>query len=346
LGDGLEKKLAILGIIAVIILILLLGILIIDWNSIFKTEDNELSVGLEVSENPFLWKIEGENPSYLFGSMHLSDERLLTLPDIVLDAIEESDAVYTEIELDQQSAIKSDELSRLPTSQTIYDLLPDDVEERVDSYLKTKGLTLSLFSSYKIWVVSSNLVLLDEIEYLYLNPSLDQYIWNLAVSYDKTTGGIETIEEQVGFFDIFTIDEQIEMLNDTLDDLEEYASKGETATDTMKDLYIEGDLDALQDFMFSSSEENVELYKKFEEILLVNRNENMTDRIDQLINENTETQYFFTIGAGHFYGDYGLITLLENKGYTVTRVQFADCETCDSGESKINDKCYEPYVTS
>jgi uncharacterized protein YbaP (TraB family) len=82
---------------------------------------------------------------------------------------------------------------------------------------------------------------------------------------------------------------------------------------------------------------------KFIDNLLTNRNYNITQRISQLITNNPDTQYFFTIGAGHYYGEDGLITLLENEGFTITRVEFSVCESCDSGEVRIEERCYVPY---
>ena len=297
---------------------------------------------MEVTTNPFLWEIEGDNPSYLFGSIHLGDERLLTLPDIVIEAIDEVDVVYTETKLDLETQTDTVYLCMLSGGQTLNDLLPQDVIDRLDSYLSNKDLSSSSFSLFKIWFVAATIALLDEATN---NPSLDQYIWDLAISKGKSTGGIETAEEQINVFDSFSIEEQTEMLNDTLDELEEYATTGVSPTEAMKDAYIGGNLETLQDLMFSDTEETTPLYVKFRTLMLTDRNYNMTQRIDQILTDNPDTQYFFTIGAGHYCGDDGIIKLLENKGYTITLIPFDERESCDPGETMINQRCYEPYVT-
>jgi uncharacterized protein YbaP (TraB family) len=46
---------------------------------------------------PFLWRIEGAAPSYLFGTMHLPDERAAHFPPSVAQALESSQAVVLEI---------------------------------------------------------------------------------------------------------------------------------------------------------------------------------------------------------------------------------------------------------
>lgn len=340
---GLKKQIVIIGVtIVIVVVFVLLAFSLIEWNS--TKEEGEESYTMDVTINPFLWRIEGDKPSYLFGSMHLADERILTLPDVVIEAIDEVDVVYTEVKLDAELQAISAELSMLPTGQTLDDLLPQDVINRLDSYLSTKGLTSSVFAQYKIWVTAASLALLDEIENLLKNLPLDQYIWNSAISKGKNIGELETVEEQINIFDSFSLEEQIDMLNDTLDELEEYASRGESIIDVMIDAYIEGDLEVLQDFMLSDFDESNPIDIKFKTLLLTNRNYNMTQRISQLISDNPDTQYLFTLGAGHYYGEDGLITLLENEGFTITRVQFNECNYCDPGEQMINQRCYEPYV--
>ena len=48
---------------------------------------------------PFLYRIDGAVPSHLFGTIHLPDERVLELPSSVERALDDADAVYTEVKL-------------------------------------------------------------------------------------------------------------------------------------------------------------------------------------------------------------------------------------------------------
>ena len=50
---------------------------------------------------PFLWRIEAEPPSYLFGTVHVPDARVTTLPVIVRRSFRASDVLVTEIPLDR-----------------------------------------------------------------------------------------------------------------------------------------------------------------------------------------------------------------------------------------------------
>ncbi len=304
---------------------------------------------LSVTTNPLLWRIEGENPSYLYGSIHLADEGIVTLPNVVIDAFDSCDVVYTEIKFDAETLAKSAQESTLPENVTLNDLLPNDVENRLYSYLELKGLTnyvnLLNFSRFKIWYTATLLPVLENYENLIAFLPLDIYIWNLAVIKGKDARGLETVDLQIDIFDTLALDEQLRLLNDTLDTLEEFAEQGLSITDIFIDTYLQGDLEALQNLSFIGYDINDPFDVKIMNRVVFDRNINITEDISFLINSNPDTQYFFTIGSGHFYGDNGLIKLLEDKGFTISRVEFNTSVSCNPNEKRINQRCYEPYVT-
>src|SRR6185295_13415884 len=65
-----------------------------------------LSLGAQVApqvratEKPFLWRIDGAPPSYLYGTVHVPDQRVLELPEVVRRAFDASDVFNAEIPLD------------------------------------------------------------------------------------------------------------------------------------------------------------------------------------------------------------------------------------------------------
>jgi uncharacterized protein YbaP (TraB family) len=61
------------------------------------------------------------------------------------------------------------------------------------------------------------------------------------------------------------------------------------------------------------------LPKKFEKVLINNRNVTMAKHFEIIANEHT---LFCAVGAGHLGGKKGVIALLRKKGYTVEPVVF------------------------
>ena len=52
------------------------------------------------TEKPFLWRVDGPAPSYLYGTVHVPDQRVLELPQVVRRALEAADVFNAEIPLD------------------------------------------------------------------------------------------------------------------------------------------------------------------------------------------------------------------------------------------------------
>ena len=310
----MKKNMLIPPIVIIVTLILVAAAYII-----IKPDSPEINNS--ATSKPFLWKIDGENPSYLFGSIHLTGEDLLTLPDVVEEAIDDADYVFTEIKLDDATAMLSAQAVSLGTGETLQGLLPANVEDKLDNYLETKGLSITVFSSFKIWSVATTITLLDDIQELAVSPSLDQYLWNLGEEKGKIMGGLETVEEQLNIFDSLTVDEQVILLNETLDMLIENEEQGISLLDTMKEAYINGDIEVLHNMLIADYDEENPLDVKLWDQLITDRNTNMVFRIKENITNNPDDQFFFIIGAGHYYGDDGILQLLENDGFTITRVQ-------------------------
>ena len=68
----------------------------------YRTATNAATTESAAAEasGPFLWRVEGPTPLYLFGTIHVPDDRVLTLPPSVVKAFTDSSAVYTEIPMD------------------------------------------------------------------------------------------------------------------------------------------------------------------------------------------------------------------------------------------------------
>jgi len=73
----------------------------------------------------------------------------------------------------------------------------------------------------KIWALSITLSLLEN-QLKYPDTTIiDNEVFTYAKNQNKDVGGVETIRQQIGYFDEFTLDEQILLLESTLDFLEQ-----------------------------------------------------------------------------------------------------------------------------
>lgn len=281
-------------------------------------------------EKPFLWQVEGNGlkaPVFLFGTIHLPDDRVTGLSPVVEAALDRCDALYAELPADPASMQGLAPKLMLADGKRLSTLLPEDVAARCNAILKARGLQLAMLDQLKIWALSQQLLLLDYMQAQMMGKQgLDTIVYMRAKNAQKEVGGVETADEQLGVFDAFSDEEQITMLRQTLDGLEKAAKEKKRPTDDLVEAYVGGDEAKLIEVSNEDMEagENKELNDKFRKLLLDDRNKTMADRVDEKLKADPSRSILFAFGTAHFPGKGGVIELLEAKGYKVRRLTQAD----------------------
>jgi len=281
------------------------------------------SLANETITNPFLWKVEKDNKIfYLFGTIHLADPKLQTLPTSLEKTIKSVDIVRTEIDLNFKNQLNASKTMLRNDKKNLRDILPKSLYDRTNNYLKTinPNLTLKSFEQMKIWAIATVVTLLkNQLKYPFLK-SIDKNIFDYAKNQKKDVGGIETINEQLGIMDSFSLKEQILELESSLDYLEK---NGDYLSD-IKKLYIQGDTKSLMTFINKSMYQMPkykELEQKFMQKLIYDRNQRMAKRIEKLVNNNPKKKALFAFGVMHFISQKSIIDILKNHGYKVERLK-------------------------
>lgn len=208
------------------------------------------------TDKPFLWRIEGRVPSYLYGTIHVPDPRVLELPDVVRRAMDVSDVFNAEIPLDAGTQMGMLGRIMLPQGQDLRKIAGDEVFARlVKAITNALGnglppgaaeILASTLAPMKPWAAMSQVELLEFLpDMMAGRQPLDAMLYGMATSAGKEVGGLETVDEQIGVFEAFTIDEQVRMLTSTLNDLEKPRPAGVSPTRKLVNLYLAGDLGGL-----------------------------------------------------------------------------------------------------
>jgi uncharacterized protein len=296
------------------------------------------SAELRATEKPFLWRIEGTVPSYLYGTVHVPDPRVLELPEVVRRAFDASDVFNTEIPLD--AATQAGLMSRviLPPGQDLRKIVGEAVFARlIRAISKPLAGTLptgagemlaATLSPLKPWAAMSQLELLEYLpDILAGRQPLDATLYSMATNSRKEVGSLETVDEQVAVFEGFTTDEQVRMLVSTLDDIEKPRPGGVSAARELVDLYLAGDLNALARELNDEYPDDPALKNKMTARVVDDRNTKMAARITERIGKKPARSYFFAVGALHYAGDTGIIAQLTKKGFKITRLTPRDAAT-------------------
>lgn len=280
-------------------------------------------------EKPLLWKIEGgglEQPSYLFGTIHLGGGPLDKLHPAAEAAFQRSSVLLTEIPLDMQSQMAVIPKIMRQDGMTLSQSLGEELSGKLDEALKAinPALDATPFQTFKTWAVAATVPLLGiQLEGM---TSVDQMLWNRAVEEGKTAAAMETADFQMGVFEAFTEEEQKIFLAETLRLLAEQPNAGKDMMREMIDTYVKGDAEAIKEMLEKSFNEmregpHKELGQRLWDKLLVERDQSMAAVIVERLKASPGTVHFFAAGAGHFVGDTSIRSHLEKAGFQITRVE-------------------------
>lgn len=255
-----------------------------------------------MTRQSLLWALQRNEgpPSWLFGTMHIKDDRAHQLCTQLYPMIQQSDHFIAEMDLDMQPE------HVIPPSYNIHDFIKDKAYEKLRLQLK-KSFNIPLdplanLHPLMIMGLVSTSVLQSE-----HHISLDEHLWQFAKENDKPTSGLETYTQQLNILNSI----EPELIYKQLIQIGRRPSLVRNKSTTGLDLYLSGNVHKLYQITKSSMQH---LRKK----VIYQRNIRMVSVIDHL---DSDLSYFITVGAGHLSGKFGLISLLRKSGWSVKPVR-------------------------
>lgn len=258
-----------------------------------------------------LWKIEGaaSRPSYLFGTIHSEDPRVLALPPAVQTAFNQADIYVMEALLDE-SALQSMGAMLFDDGHTLQQVLSPATYAKTVAGMANYGMPEAAISLMKPWAAAVTLSMPKPKTGVVLDLALLQQ----AQAQHKQTAGLETMAEQMAVLDNLSLPEQVTMLEDTLRQLPSL----EQTFVVMHKAYLRRDLAALwkiSDAQMAQGDKAVG--KKIMEQLLDKRNRRMAERMLPYLKQGNA---FIAIGALHLPGAQGVLKLLAQQGFGLSAV--------------------------
>jgi len=267
---------------------------------------------VEKFDRGLLWKIQasGTAPSYLFGTMHSEDPEVVRLPGAVQQAFDRSRGLTLEVVLDPQSLLAMTSGFMLGDGSTLESHLGAPLYKRVVSAMAVYGMPEMVVSTMKPWAAAVTLMTPPT----ETGMVLDLQLYQRAVAAGKPVDGLETPLEQLSVFDELSESDQVALLTDTLDNLPDIQRQ----LDRLKEAYLARDLARLAAISDDSmGDSDPQLVARFTDKLITRRNHRMAERIQSRLRSGGQ---FIAVGALHLPGRDGLLRLLSQQGYTLTRV--------------------------
>jgi uncharacterized protein len=273
----------------------------------------------------YVWRVEkpGLVPSYLFGTMHIPDQRFVKFNPTVKQMLMSVDAVYTELDMTALASAGAaiQKAGYLPRGRSIYDFLDgQDLKDLIAILLNEYSLNLRDLKQMKPFRIG---LLLEQLRVTKIYPDgvpLDTHLYTQAKRASQEVGGVETIAEQVAAFQALTDAEAAHVLRKQIQLLKKDLASGRNRLQEMADLYVAGDANALYKFTQEDFDPSDRIEAKFFEAILYKRNIKMADRLTKRLTENPKLSYLFAFGTLHFIGPQSVVKKLRIKGFTVTRL--------------------------
>jgi len=252
----------------------------------------------------------GQNPSYLFGTIHSEDPRILDLPGPVLTAFADSPAFALEVVPDTEAIIKSMVTMTYTDGRTLREVLPADMYPEVAAALQGLGMPPAAFRDFKPWAVLT----LISVPPAGSGEFLDMQLYRKAKDAGKRILGLESMQEQLAVFDDMSESDQIALLREALGSRDELPVMFESLIEA----YLARNLDTLMERSEHYLQGNdPRLAALFREAAVESRNRRMAQRMLPLFDQGG---WFIAVGALHLPGVNGILSLVEQKGYRVTPV--------------------------
>lgn len=286
------------------------------------------------SYKSLLWEITGnglQKPSYLFGTMHISNKMVFHLSDSFYAAIRSTDVVAIELNPEQWQS----EIPRMNKQGEVYKYYNATY---YTDYLKensfTEGDFLTLLRESLRFEPALNDVLLyrneSRMDNFQEDTYLDLYIYQTGKKLGKQTAGVETFMGAQRMMMEAMVDAAADKdkKRPDLEGMQYYE-----LNQNLQDAYRRGDLD-----MLDSINRITEYAESFTEKFLYKRNEIQAASMDSIMKHRS---LFVGVGAAHLPGKRGVIEILRKKGYTLRPVYMLDR---DATQKKYIDSLTVPVI--
>ena len=265
-------------------------------------------------ERGLLWRVEGAGApaSHVFGTVHLSDPRVTRLPPDVARELDQARSLTLESGVGPADIVLLAGRMVFDDGRDLPGVAGEELFQRAARLMAGQGLTEPMLRMFRPWAVAVLLSVPPQ------DPSgvLDFVLERRAAEQGKPIHQLETMEEQVAVLAGLSQEDQVALLKQAVNEHEHMAAR----IGRVIDAYLARDLAGLSRISeegIGAGEEERRLSEVFTRRLLHDRNARMAERAEPRLKEGGA---FIAVGALHLYGSGGVLALLEQRGWHLTRV--------------------------
>ncbi len=259
-----------------------------------------------------------DQTAYVLGTMHLLCKDDFVMPESVYHALANSEQLIVEVDLTNSNELAA---ARSAMFQQPSNYLQLHLNRRQYSQLEQQtqqqlGRPLNSLAPLRPLIISS-LFLAHYLPCASETFSVDEAVIQHMARNKKLVVGLESAKWQLELFDQIDLSEQVSALYELV--TEKNVAQQELVN--MANAYISGNGEKLHEIMVAQDD-----FLGAAALFLDQRNKTWAEKLPKLFANKSS---FVAVGAGHLYGDQGLLRLLIAQGYEITPipVSFAAVES-------------------
>jgi uncharacterized protein YbaP (TraB family) len=262
-----------------------------------------------------LWRVSraGIPDSFVFGTIHIPDERVSRIAPPVADALDRSRTLALEVAPLANDTDELRALEQLDGNARLEPLLGSAAYAKLRSQLLSQGMTDDAIARLKPWAA---MLRVSQAGAQPNGRSLDENLLLAARERRLRILPLELVEEQISAFDTVPMESQVALLDHVLAH-PETLSAGSEATIVA---WLRGDLAGLVRASQRAGEASPAMRRHYQALarhVVYDRTVLIHHRLFMAMRAG---RVFVAVGASHLPGDNGLLALLRRDGYRVTRL--------------------------
>ncbi|MEH6756817.1 MAG: TraB/GumN family protein [Parasphingorhabdus sp.] len=269
---------------------------------------------------PALWKITGSKPeqvgvAYMLGTIHILPKGVNWRTPLLESALGKSDRLVIEVlglEDTQNAAKIFSKLALSPGQVEIDKRVKPSLRADLDAIIDKSKIPEFALNRMESWAAALSLASAQTNN---LGLDADEGVEkNLVAQFGKLkkpVEGLETIEQQLGYFDSLPEALQREMLTSVVEE----AADTKDSFEKLFNAWLTGDVDTIVALSNGGILEDPISREK----LLVARNQDWADQLDKKLQSSGTS--FVAVGAAHLVGPDAVQNMLKKRGYKIQKIQ-------------------------
>ncbi|VAV89878.1 hypothetical protein MNBD_ALPHA04-1332 [hydrothermal vent metagenome] len=269
---------------------------------------------------PSLWKVTGtkseqKGSAFLFGTIHILPKDVKWRTPVLENAISQSDRLIIEVLGLEDTAAASKIFAKLalsPGQPGVEERVKPSLRDDLDKMIDKANIPEFALNRMESWAVALSLASAQTNGLgLTSGEGVEKKLTTQFVELKKPVEGLESIEQQLGYFDKLPEAQQREMLTSVVEE----AGGTKEAFEELFNAWITGDGEKIVKLSDGGLLADPEIRQK----ILVDRNLDWAKQLDKKLQQPGTS--FVAVGTAHLVGFDAVQEMLAKRGYKIEKIQ-------------------------